>query len=92
MVYAQYKLHFKKKHYLQMRSFTKTAFVNVIYLFTNAVITKTAFVNLKPLKPPLIQKNIQMRLFQITAFINRIYKCGSIAAYVLQLRADQMRL
>ena len=45
MVYAQYKLHFKKKHYLQMQSFTKTAFANVIYLFTNAVITKTAFVN-----------------------------------------------
>ena len=38
MVYAQYKLQFKKKHYLQMRSFTKTAFVNVIYLFTNAFI------------------------------------------------------
>jgi len=44
------------------RSFTKTAFVNVIYLFTNAVITKIAFVNLKLLNPH--------PSFRI------IYKCG----------------
>ena len=40
------------------------------------------FTNNVPLKPQLIQKNIQMRLFQITAFVNRIYKCDSIAAFV----------
>ena len=83
-----------------MRLFTKFTFVNQKTRFTNAALvnnrickcdlrmrlfTKVAFVNLKPLKPQLIQKNIRMRLFQITAFVNRIYKCGSIAAFVFLL-------
>jgi len=38
-------MHFKKKHYLQMRLFTKAAFVNQKIRFTNAALVKAAFVN-----------------------------------------------
>jgi len=100
----------KKKHYLQMQLFTKAVFLNQKIRFTNAaitkaafvnviyecgyyqsrirkVITRTAFVNLKPLNPHseedtnavilnnrIYKSNLQMRLYGRIC-ISLIYEC-----------------